>query len=741
MSNKETRNQPSSQDAEEKEIDLREYLGIIIDGWRWVALAGIVGLLVAAYMAWSNAPVYQASSLMRVEAHQNLAPQAMATAAGGGESFQAKSAVTAEGAILKSRSVLSDAVNAANLAVRVSPRYMPFVGEQIARLHEAFSSGHWTPPFAAQYAWGNESAEITRISLPANVKSASFVLEARGDDAFAILSRVGKTLATGVIGQATKVTLPGIGEISVFVRGIDAAAGTRFNVRSLSMPSAVASLQHRIEVTEEPKGSGLLSIALTADSPAAAEQQLDAAMSAYLERSVENQSQQAQQRLSFLEKQLPEIKEERDQAQAKLARYQSKTGTLDLSAQAQSVLERVSSIDEQIAKVELERQQLLQEYTARAPQVQAASEKKSALQRRRNELQQDLKKLPAAESEFLELKRNVTVANEMYAQLLNTSQGLQVTKAGITSVTHIIDGAYAPSGKIAPNRTIMAVAGLLLGAIAGLLGVLAWALLRQTLEDPDTVERDHGLSVYATVPYSTIEAGYRKGKRREKHLLAIDHPEDTAIESLRSFRTSLQFANMKPGERSIGITGPSPACGKSFVSSNLAALLSQSGHSVLLVDADMRKGVLYQTLGVLQQPGLSDVLTGHHAFDDAVQTYEHGESFDVITTGKRPPNPAELLLGSRLREFVDQACSSYDYVIFDMPPVLNVTDANIVAAHTASNFLTVRSDHSTGTEVDQSIKRFDRDGLKITGAIFNGLRLDRHRYGSGKYGYYSYQYR
>ena len=730
-------------DGGDQEIDLREYLGILMDGWPAIVGVAVLGLLIAAYSAWSKPPVYQASALMQVETGGNMAPQSLMEQSAQAQGLGGESKVTAEGAILKSRSVISDAVAENNLGIRVSPKYMPLIGEQIARLHTAFGSGQWSVPFApAAYAWGNESVNVTQFQLPDGVSSAGLTVEAAADEknAFDVLTADGSVAGRGQIGRSTTVDYPGIGTLRLFIRDVNAVPGTHFAVSALSMPAAVGSLQSRLKVTEEPQGSGLLQLELVAGSPADAEEQLNAIMKAYLQQSVERQSQQAQQRLSFLEKQLPQLKKERDDAQAKLAEYQSRTGTLDLSAQAQATLDQLTNLDEQIATVELDRQQLLQEYTPKAPQVQAANEKKQSLQRRRDELQGELKELPSSESEFLELKRNVQVADELYTSLLNTAQGLQVSKAGITGVTHIIDSAYAPSGKVAPSRLFIMLVGLLLGAVVGALGVLTWALLRQTLENPDTVEKEYGLSVYVTVPFSSQEAAYRAGRQREKHLLAIDHPTDVAVESLRSFRTSLQFADLSGGARTVGITGPTPSCGKSFVSANLAALLAQSGHTVLLVDADLRKGVLNQTLGLSQGPGLSEILAGSSGVDGPAQRYGSEVAFDVVTTGKRPPNPSELLLKANLGAFAEEAAQMYDYVIFDLPPVLNVTDANIVATKLAATFLTVRSDHSTGSEVEQSIRRFERDGLKFSGAVFNGLRVNRRRYGYGKYGYYAYKY-
>jgi tyrosine-protein kinase Etk/Wzc len=116
------------------------------------------------------------------------------------------------------------------------------------------------------------------------------------------------------------------------------------------------------------------------------------------------------------------------------------------------------------------------------------------------------------------------------------------------------------------------------------------------------------------------------------------------------------------------------------------------------------------------------------------------DNLDVMTTGKRPPNPAELLVSRYLEDMKVALNNQYDYVIFDLPPVLNVTDANIVSRHAGATFLVVRSEHSTGHEVDQAMRRMHRDGITLTGAVFNGLQAHKLRYGRG-YGYYSYRYK
>ena len=240
------------------------------------------------------------------------------------------------------------------------------------------------------------------------------------------------------------------------------------------------------------------------------------------------------------------------------------------------------------------------------------------------------------------------------------------------------------------------------------------------------------------MPFSGWEATIKR-RKRGFNLLAVHRPDDPTVESIRSLRTSLQFAMIEGDTKFIAITGPTPGCGKSFIAANTAALIAQTGARVLLVDADLRRGQLFRAFGVQQGPGFSEVLSGDSTLDQAVQA-SGVDNLDLLTTGKRPPNPAELLISRRFNEMKTSLESRYDYVLYDLPPILNVTDASIVANNVAATFLVVRSEHSTGHEVDQAIRRMHRDDLKLTGAIFNGLRIDRRRYGYSKYGYYSYKY-
>jgi tyrosine-protein kinase Etk/Wzc len=264
--------------------------------------------------------------------------------------------------------------------------------------------------------------------------------------------------------------------------------------------------------------------------------------------------------------------------------------------------------------------------------------------------------------------------------------------------------------------------------------------LNRGVEDPEVLEAATGLSVYATVPHSASQAQYNRAESRHAAgatagILAKRDPTDLAVESLRSLRTSLQFALVDAPNRVIAFGGPSPGVGKSFVSSNLAQVLADSGKRVLLVDANLRNGSLHRTFGFKREPGLSEVLAGALRFDEALQ--HPSERLDVLAAGRIPPNPSELLMSPRFRELVERASKEYDLVVIDTSPILAVTDAAIIARLAGVTLLVVRAGKHPVREVALALRRFAQNGVRVAGLVFNDVeRL------SSAYGYhYQYDYR
>ena len=354
--------------------------------------------------------------------------------------------------------------------------------------------------------------------------------------------------------------------------------------------------------------------------------------------------------------------------------------------------------------------------------------------------------LPTTQQELLSLTRDLKVSTEIYTQLLNKSQELDVMRAGTVGNVRLIDTADVDlRNPVKPKSALIILIATLLGAFIAICWVLFRKALNSGVENPDDIEK-LGLPVYASIPFSSlqkVEDEKSVGGRgtRNTTLLASSHPTDLAIEGLRSLRTSLHFAMLEANNNRLMISGPSPKVGKSFVSSNLAAVIAQSGQRVLLVDVDMRKGYIHKMFGIPVENGLSDVLAKSCDLDTAIHKTEV-ENLDVIVRGKIPPNPSELLMHKNFSDFLEQVSARYDQVILDTPPFLAVTDAAIVGRQSGTNLIVTRFELNPAREIELTMRRFAQNGIELKGAIFNGVeKRASAKYGYGAYGYYNYEYK
>jgi tyrosine-protein kinase Etk/Wzc len=265
-------------------------------------------------------------------------------------------------------------------------------------------------------------------------------------------------------------------------------------------------------------------------------------------------------------------------------------------------------------------------------------------------------------------------------------------------------------------------------------------LLHRGVKDPHVIEQKLGLPVYVTIPHSEAQDAQSrsiKAHLQGTHLLAHSHPDDIAIESLRSLRTTLHFSLADAPNRVIVFAGPSPGIGKSFVSANFAAVLAQGGGKVLLVDGDMRKGTLHHYFGVKSRKnGLSEVLAGQRPWEEVVhRTAVPG--LEVMFSGMVPPNPSELLMKDRFAAFVAEVSEAYTYVIFDAPPMMAVTDALILGAKAGTFLLLAKFGQHPLDEIRTCQARCEDIGIHISGCVFNDIRLSEL---SDRYYRYGYHY-
>ena len=208
------------------------------------------------------------------------------------------------------------------------------------------------------------------------------------------------------------------------------------------------------------------------------------------------------------------------------------------------------------------------------------------------------------------------------------------------------------------------------------------------------------------------------------------------MEALRSLRTSLHFARFKTKNNLLMITAPSPGVGKTFVCANLAVTMAQAGQRVLLIDADMRRGTLHQSMGARSENGLSELISGQIPLETALRKVSGAENLSFISRGDVPPNPSELLMHPNFSALLDQLAPLYDVVVIDTPPVLAVTDAAVIGHQAGTCLMVVRFGLNQQREIALAKQRLEQNGVEVKGAIFNGVQ----KLSGGHYAYSYYEY-
>lgn len=203
-----------------------------------------------------------------------------------------------------------------------------------------------------------------------------------------------------------------------------------------------------------------------------------------------------------------------------------------------------------------------------------------------------------------------------------------------------------------------------------------------------------------------------------RHLITKLNPRSPISEQYRTIRTNLQFASVDNPLQSILVTSAGPAAGKSITAANVAVTYAQQDKKTLLIDADMRKPTVHYTFRLDNLKGLSNVLVGDLTLEHAVEKSDV-DNLDILSCGPIPPNPAELLASKRMEEVLKHAKQLYDFIIFDTPPLLAVTDAKILANIVDGSLLVFRSGITNMEEAERTKQLLEDSKAKLLGAILN----------------------
>ncbi|HLO31259.1 MAG TPA: polysaccharide biosynthesis tyrosine autokinase [Anaerolineales bacterium] len=405
----------------------------------------------------------------------------------------------------------------------------------------------------------------------------------------------------------------------------------------------------------------------------------------------------------------------------------------ELEAQITPLQEEKTKLEQEIAALEpaynLERRTAIAEKQARISQIDPLLSLYQEIYSNLVVLGKPLDTGGSDNIRLTQLQKTLDLYQGIYVNLLNSLESLRLARLQNTPNIVQIEPATVPLEPIRPrpllNTVLAGVLGLMLAA--GIIFLVEY--LDDTIKTMEDVER------ILQVPVIGYIAEIKRNSKSEAGLYVVRQPRSPVSEAFRLLRTNLEFAGVDHPIRRLLVTSTGPNEGKTTIVVNLAAVISQGGRKVVLMDADLRRPKLHRFLGLPNQFGLSDLFRGEVTMPMITQHIRDLENVSVITTGSLPPNPSELLGSLKMDHILDEAQRGSDLVILDSPPSL-VADVQILAAKVDAVVMVVYPGHTQADAAQAAMEQLKRAGTRVVGVVLN--RIPRHRADYyGGYRYYS----
>jgi len=372
--------------------------------------------------------------------------------------------------------------------------------------------------------------------------------------------------------------------------------------------------------------------------------------------------------------------------------------------------------------------------------LRALGKKINTLTSRLSTLKFKLKnELPADELKLAELQGQYNAKEALYNQLNVQYQLAELQDVAETEDVDILDPALVPDYPVNRDKKKKAAMGVIFSIVLGVGVALGLDFLDKSIKTVDDVKKFLRLEVIGAIPNMDFKDIHdyqdsEKIKQIDQQLVTYDYSPTPIGEAYRSLRTNLVFSKATGRIQSFVITSTAPGDGKSFTAANVAISMAQHKSNTLLIDADLRRGVLHNTFGVPKEPGLTNYLTGmvnfHHIINETLTP-----NLSLISCGSLLPNPSELLGSHQMQRFLDEARRKFDIIIFDSPPLNAATDAIVIGTQVDAVVLVIRAGITDRNVAKQKLEMFKNVPARLLGVVLNGTSAE---FGHDGYSYYHY---
>src|SRR5271165_5591726 len=416
----------------------------------------------------------------------------------------------------------------------------------------------------------------------------------------------------------------------------------------------------------------------------------------------------------------------------------------DLSTQFGPSYPKLTQLNNQLKEIDSQIQAEMKKVASKVRgQYTTALQRESMLRDALEKQKQEANKLNESAIEYNIIKRDSETYRTLYEGLLQKLKEAGVSAGLKSNNFRIVDRAAQPAAPIEPNVPRNLLFALVLGLASGVGLAFLIEGVDSTVRTTEQAQMISGLASLGMIPLGSKSA--REGPNPKRLVIASSkeavelvtqvRPQSQMAESYRALRTSLLLSNLGAPPKVIMVTSALPQEGKTTTSINCAVVLAQKGVRVLLIDADLRRPSIHKTLGMGPHSGLSNVLTGSTKLEQAITRTAILPNLFVLPAGTPPPNPAELLASTNMRDVLAQLSEQYDHIVIDTPPSLSVTDAVVLSPRADAIVLVIRSGQTTKQALRRARDILMQVNAKVSGVLLNAVDLSSPDY----YYYYEYQ--
>lgn len=693
-------------------IDLKELFFSLIAQWKLISLCILLSIVSAIIYLRTTETIYQTDALVQIKSNTSsplagLSSDMAAMASLAGLGGMGNSSTQSEIELLKSRAILGQAIKDLNLDIQIQPKENFF--------QKIVSDNNYIKTYTTQDILLKKEGQrlvIAQFQVPKFYENKALLLTVE-DNKYTIHDyKTEQLLKKGELNQALRD-----GSWNISISG-NIKSGQQFILQKNSLPVAMSNILANFDAQEKGKGTGILELTYQGENPENIPNLLNTVLNIYKQQDISRSVTDKDQQVAFLEKQLPELKEDLNNSERQFNQFRQKYGTVDVKGESELYLKQGMELEIQKVQLQQKQAELGAQYTAEHPAMQAINAQLTTLNSKINEVNNKVKQLPEIQRLYLQYYRDVEIKNQLYTGLLTTYQSLNVAKAGELGKVSIVDYAVEPVNPVKPKKLIILVLSIFLGGFIGVLIALVRNFLHSGIRNIEPITTKHTLRNLGKVnQYDSLN----KNSKQYVHPLAILEPSALPIEQMRKIATSIQYAAQLSGQPVVQMLGTTKNIGTSTLTANLAIILAQMNLKVVLIDSDLRQGQLKDYFNIETAIGLSDYLNGTAALGSIITPTQQAK-LDLISNGKEEINPVSLLSKPEMARLLDQLKDTYDFILVDGTAILDVSDSQILANHINTNILVTHYSYTSEQEIEMALESFKNSGHSIQGIILNMVR-------------------